>query len=178
MADQTTIAFIGVGSNVDPETNIVAALASLREKAVVTGISTFYRTVPLDRPEQPSFLNGVFRIQTDRDARDLKFDILRKIEKHLGRVRTEDKYAARSIDLDILLYGQAVMDEPDLRIPDPDIRTRSFIAVPLLELEPDLMLPGGGGRLSAIVEGMDRSSLEPAEALTQRLRSGSGLKEF
>jgi dihydroneopterin aldolase/2-amino-4-hydroxy-6-hydroxymethyldihydropteridine diphosphokinase len=71
----------------------------------------------------------------------LKFDVLRKIESQLGRIRTSDKFAPRTIDLDMILYGTLVIDEADIKIPDPSIRLYPFVAVPLLELAPKLILP-------------------------------------
>jgi dihydroneopterin aldolase/2-amino-4-hydroxy-6-hydroxymethyldihydropteridine diphosphokinase len=129
----------------------------------------FYRTEPLDERDQPSFLNGVWQIKTRLVARELKFDVLRPIETDLGRVRTADTYAARPIDLDVLIYGDLVIDEPDLQIPDPDIRTRLFISVPLLELDPDLVLPDTGEPLASLVRVEDAAGLEPARAFTRKL---------
>jgi dihydroneopterin aldolase/2-amino-4-hydroxy-6-hydroxymethyldihydropteridine diphosphokinase len=130
-------AFIAVGSNVAPEENIPEAFGQLRNHARVIACSTFYRTPPLNRPEQPAFINGVWEIETGLLPRAMKFDLLRPIEARLGRVRSKDKYAPRPIDLDILLYGAWVMDEEDLRIPDPDIYSRAFLAWPLYELAPN-----------------------------------------
>jgi len=136
MADDAPVqAFIAVGSNIEPEHHIRLALEQLARHVTITGLSTFYRTPPLHRPEQPTFINGVVRIETAIPARALKFEVLRTVESRLGRVRTVDKYAPRTIDLDIVLYGSQVIAEPDLRIPDPDLRARPFLAVPLLELE-------------------------------------------
>jgi 2-amino-4-hydroxy-6-hydroxymethyldihydropteridine diphosphokinase len=164
-------AYIAVGSNIEPEKNIPEALERLKRYAQIKAISTFYRTLPITRPEQPSFLNGVWQIDTAGKARTLKFEILRRIEAELGRVRTEDRYAARTIDLDIALYGDAVIDEPDLHIPDPDIRRRPFIAVPLLELAPCLVLPDTGEQLSSLTTTRATEHLVPAYDFTESLRA-------
>lgn len=139
--------FIGVGSNIEPETNIRRAAAALSRHAELVAASTFYRTSAIDRPDQSDFLNGVFEIRSGNDPLDLKHCVLRPIEDRLGRVRGGDRYAARTIDLDILIHGNTVLNCEDLVIPDPDIRTRAFVAVPLLELCPDLVLPGTGEAL-------------------------------
>jgi 2-amino-4-hydroxy-6-hydroxymethyldihydropteridine diphosphokinase len=146
-----TIAYIAVGANIEPERNILAALEMLDAAAPVCAVSTFYRTAPIGRPEQPEYLNGVVAVLHDGSARELKYGILRPIEAALGRVRTADKFAARTIDLDVILHGDTVCDEPELRLPDPDLRTRAFIAAPLLEIAPELRLPGSGERLTAPV---------------------------
>jgi len=165
-----TDAFIAVGSNIDPERNIRSAIALLAEHARLTGISTFYRTTALGRAAQDMFLNGVCSIAATMAPRTLKFEVLRRIEKELGRVRSEDKYAPRTIDLDIAVFGSLVVDESDLTIPDPDVRRRVFVAVPLLEIAPDLVLPDSGQPLQEIARAMNAESLAPAEAFTNSLR--------
>ena len=162
--------YIAVGANIEPEKHISEALERLKRYARIKAISTFYRTVPIGRPQQPAFLNGIWHIETAKTARALKFEVLRRIEAELGRVRTEDQYAARTIDLDIAVYGDAVINEPDLRVPDPDIRQRPFIAVPLLELAPCLVLPDTGERLSPIPSVKASTDLEPAYVFTESLR--------
>lgn len=162
-------AFVAVGSNIDPDDNVVAALDLLIRATNVVGVSTMYRTAPLGGLRQPPFVNGVWQIRTSSGARDLKHGILRDIEASLGRVRTSDAYAARTIDLDIAIYGDLVINEPGLVIPDPDILKRPFVAVPLLELAPDLCLPDSGLRL-ADQPVCRASGLEPLPELTSRLR--------
>jgi 2-amino-4-hydroxy-6-hydroxymethyldihydropteridine diphosphokinase len=140
--------FIAIGSNIDPHENIERALTKLNSQLVIISISNFYRTAAFGRPEQPDFLNGVIRIQTDIGPRNLKFEILRKIEDHLGRLRSTDKFASRTIDLDVIFYGSSVINEPDLHLPDPALRAYPFVAIPLLELAPDLVMPDTHTRLA------------------------------
>lgn len=138
MADNV---FIAIGSNINPRDNIQKAIIELKKFVKITAISNFYKSKSLGNPNQPDFLNGVIKIQTDYKPRDLKFEVLRKTEEKLGRVRTNDKNASRTIDLDLILYGDLIINEPDLHLPDPAIRKYPFIAIPLLELVPDLFLP-------------------------------------
>ena len=166
----TTDAFIAVGANIDPERHILLAMDRLAEKAEVLATSTFYRTAPIGRPEQPEYLNGVWHIETARSARTLKFGILRAIETELGRTRGGDRYAARPIDLDLAVYGDSVINEPDLHIPDPDIVERPFVAVPLLELAPDLIMPNTGEPLASLPAVGVGDELEAAEDLTRQLK--------
>jgi 2-amino-4-hydroxy-6-hydroxymethyldihydropteridine diphosphokinase len=168
-------AFLAVGSNLEPEKHIPAALEKLRARLRVTAVSTFYRTAALTDPARagapgPSFLNGVVRVDTDLPPRVVKFEILRHIEDDLGRVRTADRYATRTIDLDLVLYGNVALDEPGLHLPDPDIRTRSFIAVPLLELAPQLVLPDTGERLAELAVARDLRGMEARVEFTKALR--------
>jgi 2-amino-4-hydroxy-6-hydroxymethyldihydropteridine diphosphokinase len=159
-----------VGSNIDPEQNITQAMDRLQGYTHIKGVSTFYRTSPIGRPEQSAFLNGIFQSETDIAPRKLKFGILRHIEAELGRVRTEDKYAARTIDLDIALYGDRAINEDDLVIPDPDIRKRSFIAIPLMELNPSLILPDTGAAISSLDIVTEVKDLEGLYIFTESLR--------
>lgn len=164
-------AYIAVGSNIDPEKNISTGLELLSKKVPVNSISTFYRTQAIGRPGRSHFLNGVCGVATALTPRALKFDILRPIEEKLGRVRTKDKFADRTLDFDVLLYGQAVVREPDLRLPDPEIRQRPFVAVPLLELAPDTILPDTGEPLAAVVQAQDTTSLFATAEFTRALKA-------
>lgn len=130
--------YISIGSNIDPEHNIPSALKMLGEAVRIVAISTFYKTQPVGSLDSPEFYNGVVAVDTDLSPRELKFEVLRRTEEALGRVRCEDKFAPRTIDLDILIYGEVAINEPDLVIPDPDIAARPFLAVPLMELDPGL----------------------------------------
>lgn len=104
------------------------------------------------------------------DPRSLKFHVLRPIEDALGRVRTNDSYAARPIDLDVLLFGSLVMNEPGLVIPDPDILSRPFLAAALVELHPDLVLPGTKVNVEKTITMEQRVALVPDMPFTEVLR--------
>ncbi|MBN1818878.1 MAG: 2-amino-4-hydroxy-6-hydroxymethyldihydropteridine diphosphokinase [Sedimentisphaerales bacterium] len=129
---QDHIAFVAVGSNIEPEKNIPAALVLLQQKLHVVASSTFYLTRPLGPPSQPAFVNGIWQIETSLQPRKAR-DILRRVERSLGRIRTEDKYAPRTIDLDLILHGCFMGIFPDLNLPHPDL-ARPFVYVPILEL--------------------------------------------
>jgi len=164
-------AYVGVGSNIEPEHHIPEALERLARHVELRGISTFYQTPPLGRPEQEPFLNGVVKIRTALEPQALKFTVLRGIEAELGRVRTDDRYAPRCIDLDVLLYGDRVVAREGIEIPDPDIRRRAFIAVPLLELAPSLVLPDTGESLAALPVAEPAAAMRPVPEFTQLLRA-------
>ncbi|MHB1457323.1 MAG: 2-amino-4-hydroxy-6-hydroxymethyldihydropteridine diphosphokinase [Armatimonadota bacterium] len=171
---QMSRVFIGVGSNINPETNIPDALSFLAHHSKIQGISTFYRTSPIYRPDQTPFINGVFEIQTDLTPSELKH-ILRQIESKLGRIRTDDKYASRTIDLDILVYDDLIITSPELTIPDPDIRNRAFAAIPLCELAPDLIIPGLAEPISDIAKSFEADQMDPLIGFTDLLRHRSVL---
>jgi len=161
-------AFIGVGSNIDPEINIPHALDLLRQSVRITGISTFYRTPALGREDQPPFYNGVVAVDTELPPCELKFAELRRIEERLGRWRGADRYAPRTIDLDLILYDDLVIEDEDLILPDPEIAQRAFLAVPLCELAPALVLPDGRA-VCNIVEELSAQSLEALPEFSHKL---------
>ncbi|MDQ4108210.1 MAG: 2-amino-4-hydroxy-6-hydroxymethyldihydropteridine diphosphokinase [Actinomycetota bacterium] len=138
------MAFLGLGSNLgDRLTNLQAAVDALQTepRLRVTASSRVWETAPVGGPPQPDYLNAVIRVETDLSARDL-LDAARRVETRLGRVRTE-RWGARSLDVDVLLYDEELIDEPELVVPHPRIAQRAFVLLPLLELEPDLVLPDG-----------------------------------
>lgn len=179
-------AFAAVGSNIEPETHIAEAFKRLQKYARLSAISVFYKTLPLNSGDtilnsyeikygvpgiQAPFLNGVVKIETALPPRALKYSVLRLIEAQLGRIRTQDLYAPRTLDLDLILYGECVLAEADLRLPDPEIRERNFIAVPLLELAPDLLLPDTGEPLAGLPAARNLEGLEAQPEFTARLRA-------
>jgi len=163
-------AFVAIGSNVEPEENVRRAIRLLADGVRVVAVSTVYRTKPLGRPEQDDFYNCVLEIETDAPPIRLKLQILREIETQLGRTRGEDEFAPRTIDLDLILYDDLVTDMADLTLPDPEIASRPFLAMPLSELAPDLVIPGSAIRVSDVARWLPQSSIVPLTAYTEQLR--------
>jgi 2-amino-4-hydroxy-6-hydroxymethyldihydropteridine diphosphokinase len=164
------LAFVAVGSNIEPEENVARGLVRLAQRVGIQRVSTFYRTRPVDGRDAPSFINGVVEVRTTMDPAILKTTVLRSIEQELGRQRTDDPYADRTLDLDLVLYDDISLQARDLTLPDPEIARRAFIALPLLELAPDLTLPGSGIPLSSLVETLDASEMQPLGDFTAQLR--------
>ena len=134
-------AYIGVGANLgDREATIRAAVGRLGDEVVA--VSALRETEPWGVTDQPPFLNGAVLLETDRPPRAL-LERLLEVERELGRVR-ERRYGPRTIDLDLLLYGDRVVDEPGLAVPHPRLHERAFALEPLLDLDPDLEIPGRG----------------------------------
>jgi 2-amino-4-hydroxy-6-hydroxymethyldihydropteridine diphosphokinase len=142
-----TRAYVGLGSNLgDRESTIRSAVAELRAAAgvEVVAVSTLIDTEPVGLVDQPRFLNGVAALETVLPAATL-LELLLAVEGHFGRDRTAvPAQGPRTLDLDLLLYGDAEIDEPGLRIPHPRLHERAFVLGPLVELEPDLEVPGKG----------------------------------
>jgi 2-amino-4-hydroxy-6-hydroxymethyldihydropteridine diphosphokinase len=137
--------FIGIGSNLgDREWLIREALSLLGAKdgIEVAAVSAIRETDPVGVVDQPRFLNAAARLETELSARDV-LDTLLAVERELGRVRVE-RYGPRTIDLDLLVYGDQVIDEPGLRVPHPRLQERRFVLEPLAELDPALVVPGLG----------------------------------
>ena len=162
--------FIAVGSNIKPAENVRAAIRLLGREVRLKAVSTIYCTEPEGRPDQPLFYNGVVEVDTDLPPEELKCDVLKPIEEALGRTRCKDQYAPRTIDLDIAIYGDLVIEENDLIIPDPLIERRAFLAVPLYELAPDLILPDSGMPIRDIANAYAGHSMKPLLEYTEMLR--------
>ena len=125
----------------------------------LVAVSPVYETTPVGSTEQPNFLNAAALVETDLAAAELKIQALQVIEGQLGRVRTEDKNAPRTIDLDIALFGDQVLDLGPRHIPDPDILRYPHIAVPLADLAPTMRHPEDGRTLLEIAESLPATGL-------------------
>jgi 2-amino-4-hydroxy-6-hydroxymethyldihydropteridine diphosphokinase len=138
-------AFVGIGSNLgDREATLRRAIELLaaEDGIEVLAVSELRETEPVGPVEQGPFLNGAVRLATELPPREL-LERLLAIEQRLGRVRNE-RFGPRTIDLDLLLYGEQVIDEPGLTIPHPRLHERRFALDPVAELAPDLFIPGRG----------------------------------
>jgi 2-amino-4-hydroxy-6-hydroxymethyldihydropteridine diphosphokinase len=141
----STTAFVGIGSNLgDREAHLSRALEllSAEDDIEVSGVSRIRETEPVGPVEQGPFLNGAVRVETELPPRELLGRLL-DIEQRLGRVRRE-RFGPRTIDLDLLLYGEDVVDEPGLTVPHPRLHERRFALEPLVDLDPGLTIPGVG----------------------------------
>ncbi len=163
-------AFVSVGSNIEPEKNMRSALRQLGELVTIRAVSTVYLTDPIGPTRQFPYYNCVLDVETDLAPLDLKLNVLRTIETALGRTRTSDKYAPRTIDLDLILYDEVVMTSDELVLPDPDILQRPFLAASVQELAPGLVLPGSGLSISAAAARMSYETVKPLEGYTKRIR--------
>ena len=163
-------AFIAIGSNIAPAANVRSAIQALRAETRLIAISTIYCTEPERYPDHPLFYNGVVEVETGKAPQALKFELLRSIEARLGRQRTSDKDAPRTIDLDLLLWGDLVLKTAGLTLPDPDIADRPVVAIPLSELASDLVLPGTLTSISALIANLSRTGMTPLNRYTAYLR--------
>ncbi len=153
------LAYIGLGSNLNnPKQQIKDALIALNttKDVKVVGLSSLYQSKPVDGSKQPDYINAMCQVNTHLTALELLY-VCQDIETKQHRIR-EKKWGARTIDLDIILYGTQVIASKQLMIPHPEMMNRAFVLVPLSELESDLKVPVLG-LLSELIDILDTSEL-------------------
>jgi 2-amino-4-hydroxy-6-hydroxymethyldihydropteridine diphosphokinase len=151
-------AYVGLGANLgDRAAMLRVALEQLAAEpgVEVVGVSATRETDPVGIAEQPRFLNAAAALETELSARGL-LDALLGIERRLGRTRAGPRSGPRTIDLDLLLYGDLQIDEPGLEVPHPRLYERLFVLEPLADLDPDLVVPGHGP-LADLMTGLQSS---------------------
>lgn len=158
-------AYVGLGSNLnDPAAQVRRACGELAGIAGtrLVACSRLYRTVPVGPQDQPDYVNAAACVETALPAEDL-LAALQALERSHGRVRDGTRWGPRILDLDILLYGEAVIDRPGLHVPHPEMVNRAFVLIPLAEVAPpDLRIPGGD-TLAAALACCARSGVIPLD---------------
>ncbi len=138
-------AVISLGSNIDKEKNLPAAITLLVSKCKLIAVSSVYETAPAGQKEQPRFWNAAVVVETDLDPEDLRELVLTPIETKLKRIRTTDKNASRTIDVDLILFNDEIIDLDETHhIPDPDLLRFIHLAKPVSDLIPDARHPETG----------------------------------
>ncbi|KAF0221355.1 MAG: 2-amino-4-hydroxy-6-hydroxymethyldihydropteridine [Geobacteraceae bacterium] len=149
------LAYLSLGSNIEPERNLRAAVQKLAGFGNVRALSAVWESPPDGVADQPDFLNAAVLLETALSAKALRETAIASIEAELGRVRTENKNAPRTIDIDIMLFNRDVLKVGRRCIPDPEIRERPFVAIPLAEIAPDYVHPETGETLRQIAQRFD-----------------------
>ncbi|MDH3255154.1 MAG: 2-amino-4-hydroxy-6-hydroxymethyldihydropteridine diphosphokinase [Acidobacteriota bacterium] len=146
---------VSLGSNIEPTVNLERALEIVAANADVQAVSSVFATDPVGGESMPSFLNAALELRTELEPAVLKYEILRPIESRLGRQRTDDRNAPRTIDLDVALFGdRTIVDhELQLEIPDADILKHAHVAFPLADIAPARRHPTTGRTLADIAAG-------------------------
>jgi 2-amino-4-hydroxy-6-hydroxymethyldihydropteridine diphosphokinase len=150
-----TRAYVGLGANVgERRASLDAALAALAAEPGIelVAVSTVRETDPVGFEDQPRFLNAAAAVETELGPRAL-LERLLAIERRLGRTRDGPRFGPRTIDLDLLVYGDERVDEPGLELPHPRLHERRFALEPLAELDPGLVVPGRG-RVGELLAGL------------------------
>lgn len=163
----TVRAYIGIGSNLDdPVAQVQTALDALAllPDTLFAARSGLYTSTPMGPQDQPDYVNAVAALDTLLSAPEL-LERLRRIEAEQGRARDGGRWGPRTLDLDLLLYGEETIDRPDLRVPHPGLHERDFVIIPLAEIAGNLNVPGKG-MLSTLIKHVENHSL-------RRLAAGS-----
>ncbi|HCH7900131.1 TPA: 2-amino-4-hydroxy-6-hydroxymethyldihydropteridine diphosphokinase [Klebsiella oxytoca] len=140
-----TLAYIAIGSNLaSPLEQVNAAVNALAEipDSRVISVSSFYRTPPLGPQDQPDYLNAAVALETSL-APEALLDYTQRIEQQQGRTRKAERWGPRTLDLDIMLFGEQVLNTPRLTVPHYDMKNRGFMLWPLFEIAPELRFPDG-----------------------------------
>lgn len=149
-----TLCYIAIGSNLaSPLEQVKAALDAIGEipQSRVVAVSSFYRTPPLGPQDQPDYLNAAVALETTLEAETL-LDHTQRIELQQGRVRKAERWGPRTLDLDIMLFGDQVIQTPRLTVPHYDMKNRGFMLWPLFEIAPALIFPDGVALNAALKE--------------------------
>lgn len=157
-------AYVGLGSNLgDPVAQLRSGVAALSRLALTSAdvCSSLYRTAPVGLQDQPDFINAVCRLRTLQDPETLMRNLL-EIERSHGRVRQGERGGPRTLDLDLLLYGDRIIESAHLTVPHPRLHERAFVLYPLREIDPKLFIPGRGA-LNALLQACREQRVERIE---------------
>jgi len=154
------LAYLSLGSNIQPERNLPAALSQLAQFGRVQAVSAVWETLPVGFSNQPNFLNAAVLLETHLSAWALREEAITAIEAALGRVRTGNKDGPRTIDIDIMFFNQDIIQLGRRRIPDSEVLERPFVAIPLAEISPDYVHPETGQTLKDIADQFDTTSVD------------------
>jgi 2-amino-4-hydroxy-6-hydroxymethyldihydropteridine diphosphokinase len=138
---QSNLAYLSLGSNIDPERNLPAAVAHLSQFGRIKAVSNVWQTAAVGFTKQADFLNAAVLLETKLSAAELRRQAIAQIENGLGRVRTKNKNGPRSIDIDIMLFNRDVFSMGWRRIPDPELLENAHVAIPMAEIAPDYVHP-------------------------------------
>ena len=156
-----SLAYIGLGSNLsEPQAQITSAVEKLQqlEHCVVEKVSSLYFSRPMGPQDQPDYMNAVVAIETSLSPLAL-LDALQGIENNAGRVRKDNRWGARVLDLDILLFAQQVIDTERLTLPHYGLKLREFVLLPLVEIAPALILPDGDS-IATLADKIEKNGLK------------------
>ncbi|MEN8260124.1 MAG: 2-amino-4-hydroxy-6-hydroxymethyldihydropteridine diphosphokinase [Pseudomonadota bacterium] len=154
------VAYVGLGSNLfDPHRQIMSARAAIKMAPGIRefAFSSLYSSPPMGPPDQPDYVNAVMAVETTLSPMEL-LRALQSIESDHGRIRQGERWGPRTLDLDLLLYGRGIINLPELTVPHVGIGERAFVLYPLLEIAPEINIPGMG-MLNDVIRNCPREGL-------------------
>lgn len=155
-------AFLALGSNIEPERHLPRAVSAMTQFGHLRQVSSVWESDPVGYAAQPRFLNAAVLLETSLSVARLRTDVITAIEEGLRRIRDPlEKNGPRTIDVDLALFNAEILRDGHREIPDPDILTRTFLAVPLAELAPDYVHPVTGRTLQQIAEDLVAQGHQP-----------------
>lgn len=143
-------AYLSLGSNIEPEKNLPAAVRELGRFGRVLRVSRVWQSLPVGGPGQPDYLNAALLLETELSAGDLKAKAIATVEANLGRIRGDNRNGPRTIDIDIMLFDREQLQLGERSIPDREVLERPFVAIPLAEISPGYIHPVTGDSLAEI----------------------------
>lgn len=158
MSQRTNRAVISLGSNVNKEENLPASIRLLAEMCRVVEVSPVYETLPVGLPNQPNFFNAAVIVETKMQPATLKKAVLSNIEERLNRMRSGNRNAPRTIDLDLALFNDEVCEYDGHEVPDPDVLRFAHVAVPIADMSPQMVHPQTGEPMVEIADRLMRES--------------------
>lgn len=166
---KANVVYLGLGANLgQPEAQIqtaISALATISECELLAQ-SRLYASKPMGPQDQPDYINAVVALVTTLSPLQLLAQC-QQIEQRHGRVRDGERWQARTLDIDILLFGNEMINEPELQVPHYGMHERAFVLLPLFEIRPDLCLPTGE-RLSQLIANIEISGIQPCNPATAK----------
>jgi 2-amino-4-hydroxy-6-hydroxymethyldihydropteridine diphosphokinase len=156
-------AWLLLGSNIDPETHLAEAVERLARRAALLAVSSAWQSPPADSSDQPDYLNAAVLLRTDLSPEELLTGVIAPIERELGRRRTADKFAPRTIDIDLALFDDLSGVLGGKTVPHPDILRYGHFALPLAEISPDQSHPVTGESLQTIASRLRSRSIRRRE---------------
>jgi 2-amino-4-hydroxy-6-hydroxymethyldihydropteridine diphosphokinase len=148
----SNLAYLSIGSNIHPEQNLLDAVKLLKQYGQILAVSSIWETAPAVFSEQANFLNAALLLETDLSVVQLRNEAITEIESTLKRVRTENKHGPRTIDIDITLFNQLIIDLGTRHIPDNAILKFAYVAIPLAEIAPNYIHPETGQTILEIAQ--------------------------
>lgn len=158
MGNRPNRAVISLGSNVNKEENLPASIRLLAELCHVVDVSPVYETLPVGLPNQPNFFNAAVIVETEMQPARLKKHVLSHIEERLNRMRTGNRNAPRTIDLDLALFNDEVREYNGHQVPDPDVLRFAHVAVPIADMAPHMLHPQTGESMAEIAARLMREA--------------------